>query len=336
MQRDEDAGKVLYVLGDVTGNAGPYATGVVELDEHGVEALPHPALGESSTTPDKVVIATYNIRYGVGSFLITGSLFRRAGLTRPGRRAALIERHLKRAARAFSEGKLMPPADIIALQEADRFTKRAGGRHVAPELAMKLDMEWVHTSMNLPRDEEPKKKQWYLDFEEHIGREEEGDTGVALLSRWPVVAHKRVELPWAECAWRPRLAVYTAVQCGAVRLHVFNSHIDPHADVAGQLAQHEAILAEAEQIAHDAPVVLTGDFNTLTPVSRRRMRGLLEYHGYATPMPSGTTTWRAGLVRLHTDWIFTRGVSVTRWGVARPLGVSDHWPVWAELDLSGM
>ena len=52
-------------------------------------------------------------------------------------------------------------------------------------------------------------------------------------------------------------------------------------------------------------------------------------------MPTGTGTWRAGLLRLHPDWIFVRGPRVVRWGVARPLSVSDHWPVWAELEAAG-
>jgi endonuclease/exonuclease/phosphatase family metal-dependent hydrolase len=49
-------------------------------------------------------------------------------------------------------------------------------------------------------------------------------------------------------------------------------------------------------------------------------------------MPSGTPTWRAGLLRLHADWIFVRNARVVRWGVARGRGISDHWPVWAEVE----
>jgi endonuclease/exonuclease/phosphatase family metal-dependent hydrolase len=37
---------------------------------------------------------------------------------------------------------------------------------------------------------------------------------------------------------------------------------------------------------------------------------------------------------LHADWIFVRNAKAGRWGVARPLSVSDHWPIWAEIDLS--
>lgn len=226
----------------------------------------------------------------------------------------------------------MPRVDVLALQEADKQTARAGRIHVARELARELQMHYVHASLNLPRGEEAKSNQWYLDFEEHLAPEETGDTGLAMLSSYPFSVAKRVELPWTECAWRPRLAIETVIQVGAKKLHLYNAHIDPHATTDEQLAQHTAIIERAQKA--EAPAILLGDFNTLTSESRVRMRGLLESHGYRTPFKDGTATWRAGLIRLHTDWIFVRDVNVTRWGVAGRLGVSDHWPVWAELELS--
>jgi len=60
-------------------------------------------------------------------------------------------------------------------------------------------------------------------------------------------------------------------------------------------------------------------------------RSFLESRGYTTPFPTGTPTWRGAGLRLHADWIFARGINITRWGVARPLSVSDHWPIWVEV-----
>jgi endonuclease/exonuclease/phosphatase family metal-dependent hydrolase len=279
-----------------------------------------------------LVIASFNIRYAVGSFLISGSLLRRVGLKRPRRRPSLVARHLRRAALAFTDGKRLPPVDILALQEADKETERAGRHHIARELAAALRMNYASAVTGLPRDEEPQSKQWYLDFEEHIAVDDAGDTGVALLSRWPLIKPERVDLPWTQCAWRPRLALAAAVQTKPEQqIHIFNSHIDPHATTGEQLEQHRAILSRAAQLK--GPTILLGDFNTLSKRSCREMRRLLESHGYRTPFETGVATWRAGLIRLHTDWIFVRDAQVTRWGVARPLGVSDHWPVWVEINL---
>jgi endonuclease/exonuclease/phosphatase family metal-dependent hydrolase len=310
----------------------------VSAEPHAFDAQPQIETGSFAPTGDsagarsKLVIASYNIRYAVGSFLISGSLFRRVGLSLPRRRPSLIDKHLRRAARFFTDGLRLPPADILALQEADKETTRAGRHDIARELASALKMHYASALSHLPRDEEPQSKQWYLDFEEHIATDDEGDTGIALLSRLPLMKTERVELPWTECAWRPRLAMTAAVHPNPQqRLHIFNSHIDPHASIKEQLEQHKAVLARANQLK--GPVVLLGDFNTLSRRSCIEMRSLLESHGFETPFPTDAATWRAGLIRLHTDWIFVRDAEVTRWGVARPLGVSDHWPIWVEVNL---
>jgi endonuclease/exonuclease/phosphatase family metal-dependent hydrolase len=277
-----------------------------------------------------LVLVSYNIRYAVGSYLITGSLLRRVGLRLPRRRPGLVARHIDRAAQVFNGNKRFPRADVIALQEADKGTLRAGGHHIARDLALKLQMNYAHASLSLPREEEPKAKQWYLDFEEHIDADDPGDTGVAMLSRLPLVDVERLELPWSECAWRPRLALTARLALGDDYLHLFNLHIDPHASTDEQLEQHGAVIERANAI--DAPTVIMGDFNTLTRAACERVRSFLEERGYTTPMPTGVATWRAGLIRLHPDWIFVRGLRVSRWGVMKPLGVSDHWPVWAEVE----
>ena len=293
--------------------------------ERGDFATHTPSKDESQ----RLVVVTYNIRYAVGSHLIGGSVLRRVGLGWPGRRPRLVGDNIRKAARILSDGSYLPRADVVALQEADRGTLRAGGRHVARELAAELKMSYVRAHVPTPADVEPAGRKWWLDFEERMLRGEEGDTGVALLSRLPLSDPARIELPWGVCPWRPRLAVSASVPFGRGRLHVFNAHIDTHATVEGQLKQHRKILALAEG---SEPAVLLGDFNTLNDEGRRAARELLESNGYATPLPTNTPTWRSGPVRHHFDWIFVRGARVLRWGVARFRGVSDHWPVWVEIE----
>jgi endonuclease/exonuclease/phosphatase family metal-dependent hydrolase len=278
----------------------------------------------------RLVVVTYNIRYAVGSHLIGGSLLRRVGLGWPGRRPRLVGENIRKAAGILSDGAYLPRADVVALQEADRGTLRAGGRHVARELAAELGMNYVRAHVPTPGDVEPSDRKWWLDFEERMLRGEDGDTGVAILSRLPLSSPARIELPWGVCPWRPRLAVAASVPFGGRSLHVFNAHIDTHATVEGQLEQHRTILALAARTAE--PAVLLGDFNTLNDEGRHAARTLLEENGYTTPLPTNTTTWRSGPIRHHFDWIFVRGARVLRWGVARVRGISDHWPVWVEIE----
>jgi endonuclease/exonuclease/phosphatase family metal-dependent hydrolase len=285
----------------------------------------------TAETP-RLVVATYNIRYGVGSHLIGGSLLRRVGLGWPGRRTRLVNRNILKAARILTDGRRMPRADVIALQEADRGTLRAGVQHVARGLAEATGMRYLRAHVPTPADVEPKDRKWWLDFEERMRLGEAGDTGVAILSRLPLADATRIELPSSECPWRPHLALAASVPFGVRKLHVFNSHIDTHANVEGQLEQHRTVLALAERASEQGPTILLGDFNTITHEARVAARALLESRGYTTPLPTGTATWRSGLLRYHFDWIFTRGVRVLRWGVARVTGVSDHWPVWVEIE----
>lgn len=292
----------------------------------------HSAPAEPNSAATTIVIASYNIRYAVGPFLISGGLLRKSKLTGLGRRDEQVARNIRTAARAFSEGLLLPRVDVLALQEADKRTKRAGGLHVAQELAESLQLDWIHVPAGIPRGVEPQTRQWWLDFEEPIGLHDAGDTGLGLLSRLPVSNVTRIDLPWEECAWRPRLAMAATVSVGPRTLRIFNAHVDPHAAVGGQLKQLEVLVREADK--ESGKTIILGDFNTLSGRKAVETRSFLESHGYTTPFPTGTATWRGMGIRLHADWIFHRAVKIAKWGVARPLNVSDHWPIWAEVDLS--
>lgn len=295
--------------------------------------------GNAATLPDssrvdpaKLVVASYNIRYAVGSRLISGGLIRKLGWTGMGTREQKVGDHIQAAAQAFRHGSLLPQPAIIALQEADKCTKRTGGHHVACELAGALRMNWVHVPAGIPRGIKPQVRQWWLDFEEPIDLYDAGDTGVALLSYLQMKNVTRLDLPWHECAWRPRLAMAATVTVEGKNLRIVNAHVDPHAALGGQLEQLEVLVAEANKSTD--PTLILGDFNTLSKNKVNETRKFLESQGYATPFRSGTATWRGMGLRMHADWIFHRDVKISRCGVARPLGVSDHWPIWAEVDLT--
>jgi len=305
------------------------ATAIPPLSESEKLEVGPPVTTLQPSTSETIVIASYNIRYARGSHLISGGLVRKAGLMSLKQRPAFIAKQISHAAKAFSEGKLLPKPDVLLLQEADKRTARAGGHHVAQELANQLDMNWVHAPAGIPRGIKPVQRQWWLDFEEPIGLHDPGDTGVAFLSRLSLTELTRIDLPWHGCPWRPRLAIAATVTVGSQKFRIFNAHVDPHAAVDGQLEQMEVIVEEADRSSE--PALILGDFNTLSKKKSVETRAFLESRGYSTPFPTGTPTWRGAGLRLHADWIFSRGIKTTRWGVARPLSVSDHWPIWVEV-----
>jgi len=297
----------------------------------GIEIGNQSAAAKRDGAPTRLVLASYNIRYAVGSHLISSGLARRAGYNFPRRRAEAVSRNIRVAARTFSDNALLPPPDILALQEADKETARAGGRHVAALLADQLSVPYVHVGAGLPRGVRPKQREWWLNFEEQIGIAEDSDTGVALLSRLPLEDITRIDLPWHDCPWRPRLAMAATIDFGSERLRIFNVHIDPHGPLGNQHQQTKTVLKLAQE--HVGPTIILGDFNTLSKHKASEIRKLMESQDFVTPFPTPIATWRGAGLRFHADWIFVRGVGARRWGVVKPLNVSDHWPIWAEISL---
>jgi len=304
-------------------------------DQEKLEFGNHFSNHDGNAERSRLIVASYNIRYARGPYLIPGGIARKLGLMSLARRPQHVENMIYLAARTFMSGKLLPAVDVLALQEADKRTIRTGGHHVACELASHLRMNWVHAPAGIPRGIKPVKRQWWLDFEEPIDLHDEGDTGVAMLSRLPMADVSRLDLPWQECPWRPRLAMAATISLrsslGRHQLRILNAHVDPHAASDGQLAQLEVLATHAESTT--LPTLILGDFNTLSKQKCIETRRFLESRGYTTPYPTGTPTWRGGGLLMHADWIFSRGVKIVRWGVAKPLKVSDHWPIWVEIDL---
>src|SRR5207244_8130579 len=116
----------------------------------------------------RLIFASYNIRYAVGRTLISSGLLRKVGYNFLRHRAEVVLRNIQTTARAFSENVLLPPPDILALQEADRRTGRAGGIHVAARLADELGAAYVHVGVGIPRGVKPKQREWWLNFEAKI------------------------------------------------------------------------------------------------------------------------------------------------------------------------
>ena len=290
----------------------------------------------SHTTPTassrQLVIASYNIRYARGSRLISGGLIRKLGITDSHRRKDVVANNIEKAAKAFEDGKLLPRVDVLALQEADKRTTRCGGHHIASELADKLQMSWIHAPAGLPRGTKPQKRQWWLDFEEPIDLFDKGDTGVALLSRLPLSDATRIDLPWHQCPWRPRLAMAATIHLAGANMRLINRHVDPPASQNGQLEQLETIVSHAGTV--DLPTLIVGDFNTLSSSKCTETRTYLESQGFSSAFPTGTATWRGAGIRLHADWIFSKKVVIKKWGVLKPLSVSDHWPIWAQVEVA--
>jgi len=148
-----------------------------------------------------------------------------------------------------------------------------------------------------------------------------GDTGVALLSRLPLSDVTRIDLPWHECPWRPRLAMAATV----AGIRVFNAHVDPHAATGDQLAQLEVIAEQAGRVS--GPTLIMGDFNTLSREKCLQTRTFLESRGYTTPLPMGTATSSSHRLHHATVLLLPSTISKTSSSAARNANWSRRaWP----------
>lgn len=127
-------------------------------------------------------------------------------------------------------------ADVIALQEVDVRTRRAGFVDQPAELAAALAYQYAFAATI----------KW-----------DEGDYGLAVLSRWPVVDVRRHRLEGTDVG-EPRI-ILEVVVCAAGRpLRIFNHHADGRATYreSGFATLREMVRAEVGQ-----GILVMGDFN---------------------------------------------------------------------------
>jgi endonuclease/exonuclease/phosphatase family metal-dependent hydrolase len=151
--------------------------------------------------------------------------------------------------------------------------------------------------------------------------------GNAVLSRWPIVADRKIVLPHvSRFARTQRTATAATIRVGSRLVRVYSTHLGTMSDVApaSRREQLQAILADAALYPR---VVIGGDMNDegVGRVARER--------GYTWPTQHGPATHRLG----RLDHIFLRGLASPDIGAAGTAldarGSSDHLAVWAVANL---
>ncbi|OIJ68838.1 endonuclease/exonuclease/phosphatase family protein [Streptomyces mangrovisoli] len=238
--------------------------------------------------------------------------------------------------------------DVVGLQEV----WAADGENLAQWLASDLGMDWTWAASRAP-------EYW----RSRIGGAAV-DVGNAVLSRWPIVEHDRLELPAREDGDDGRLALYARIDAPAHQVPFFTTHLTSAVD--GSAVRCRQVVALAEFVtAHSRgtafPPVVTGDFNAFPDSDEVRRFGgyrtapavpgqvFLDAWEYADPaQPSAT--WNAAnpyvaagfgpsarIDYIHTGLPGPAGLgsvsTVRRVGDAPVDGVwpSDHAAVLAEL-----
>src|SRR5690606_12364321 len=95
-----------------------------------------------------------------------------------------------------------------------------------------------------------------------LGGRGAGSHGLAVLSRWPIVDHAIVKLPYFDLPWsaRPRIALGVLVDVAGTPVQVWNVHLDTRLAVESRLTQARPVFERARALPGLA--IVGGDFNT--------------------------------------------------------------------------
>jgi endonuclease/exonuclease/phosphatase family metal-dependent hydrolase len=225
---------------------------------------------------------------------------------------------LKELIKLFREDVELGKASIIALQEVDRKKKRSGNTNTVKLLADELGLYYA----------------WAAPPGAKAGQEEE--TGVALLSVYPLSDVRRIVLPHDGPGHRRRVALGACIKVDGVEMRVYSAHAETRISMEKKLDQLNALLEDLNQHAPKAPAIIMGDFNTWQPDAAPKTTKLFSEAGFTTPFDSQKTFSQKVLfvpVDFRLDWIWLRGLEAKSHGIDREVDVSDHWPLWTNVKL---
>jgi endonuclease/exonuclease/phosphatase family metal-dependent hydrolase len=222
---------------------------------------------------------------------------------------------LKRLVKLLKDDPEIGGAQVIGLQEVDRNKRRTGNVNTARLIAEGLGMRYAWAA---PPDAD--------------GDGEE-ETGVALLSVFPLSDVARVLLTHEGPDGRRRVAVGATVQVGRTPLRVYSVHAETRMPVEKKVEHWRAVLEDLRQHPEAAGAVVLGDFNTIKGKDVKAARRLFTEAGFETPLADDETTWKTFVVRLKLDWLWLRGLEARSAGIDKDVELSDHWPLWATVKL---
>lgn len=281
-------------------------------------------------------LVTFNIQYGLG----------RDGILNPSRQAELIR-----------------DADIIALQEVERFWKRSGNVDQVALFQECLPERYACYAAGIDVDASVSQSGRVLNRRRQFGN--------LTLSRWPILSSRTLVLPKIDVAPAfngVTVALETVIDCPGGPVKIFNTHLS-HVGAEERLLQLQGLKTVIDRQAIEGPnwsggdpvdaswtndeapppnpadFLLMGDFNA-EPVSTEygfitgaAGLGLLDCHAVAPNRDKGGITYFKDLAQdaphdQRIDHIFASpslAGRVVRLEIDEKTRLSDHQPVWLTL-----
>lgn len=254
-------------------------------------------LAAAPAAPEEFKIVSYNIRYREGE-------------------------DLQELVRLLKDDAEIGGAALIGLQEVDRNKRRTRNANTARLLAEALGMHYAWAAPPPPRPKDERKPR---------ADEPEEETGVALLSPYPMRDVERLVLAHEGPNRRRRAAVGATVRVGAEDVRVYSVHAETRMPVERKVEHWRVVLDDLRRFPQVARAVVVGDFNTIKPKDVRANRQLFTEAGFATPFPDAEQTFKVLFFDYKLDWVWLRGLTPTAHGIDRKVSLSDHWPLWVSV-----
>jgi len=210
-------------------------------------------------------------------------------------------------------------ADIIGLQEIDRFLLRSNTSDQPAELAKLLQMH-VCYSPSEDRNHTSNTSAYIRESDAKTGMN--GQYGIAILSRFPIIAHQFQYLPGDK---ERRSLLRAEIEVDGERLTFFNTHLGLTEEEKN--LQVDALVKTIKSTS--GAIVLLGDFNI------KQENPLLAKLSALLPkvlLAENVTTFagKKGVI-VQIDHLFTNLALQKNAAWTQPTEASDHHPVLAQL-----
>jgi len=224
---------------------------------------------------------------------------------------------LRRLIELLRSDALIGGATIIGLQEVDRNRRRTGNTNTVRLMAEELGLHYAWAAPpNAPGKEQ-----------------EEEETGVALLSLYPLTDVSRIVLPNEGPGGRHRVALGATITIGPHALRVYTVHAETRTTNERRIQQLQAVLDDLSRHARAERAIVLGDFNTIMDKDVDGTTELFRGAHFQTPFPNNEPTWKTLFIKLKLDWVWLRNLRALDYGINRKVSLSDHWPLWVNVRL---
>jgi len=223
-------------------------------------------------------------------------------------------------------------ADLYALQEVDRYTRRSGDQDLPEKIARKLGVDYAFGT-----EFEELAQRGGFDLPLH---------GQVILSRLPIRRARILRFQYQPHNWggwwKPRLACLQPRRGGRMALVAeiewdgatvvfYDAHLESQASDHDRARQMGEVLHDLwPRYAPGTPIIIAGDFNTKEEHESAAVR-LLRAAAFDDVLErAGGDLHTSPKSRRRLDWIFVRDLAA-HGALIHPLSISDHYPITAKI-----